>query len=106
MSLLEEVSFAVTCRERQHAINVPLKDGMTDSAYEMLFKPIMRRILEVYQPEAIVFQSGQYPFTKAKAFTCMTSYQSIQVLGEIRSRILSVRIQKRMRFLWSCACDL
>ncbi|CAL8465591.1 g5127 [Coccomyxa elongata] len=43
---------------KYHSINVPLKDGMTDAAYEMLFKPVMRRVMDVYQPEVIVFQSG------------------------------------------------
>lgn len=32
---------------------------MTDAAYEMLFKPVMRRVMEVYQPEVVVFQSGE-----------------------------------------------
>ena len=36
----------------------PLKEGMTDEAYEKLFKPVMRKVMEIYQPEAIVFQSG------------------------------------------------
>lgn len=45
-------------RGRYYAVNVPLKDGMDDSSYEMLFKPIMRKVMEVYQPEVIVFQSG------------------------------------------------
>lgn len=70
-------------RERQHAINVPLKDGMTDSAYEMLFKPIMRRIMEVYQPEAIVFQSGWCPSE--------TYNHNMQYFGEARSQILIVQ---------------
>ena len=47
------------CRGRYHAVNVPLKEGMTDEAYEKLFKPVMRKVMEIYQPEAIVFQSGQ-----------------------------------------------
>ena len=46
------------CRGRYHAVNVPLKEGMTDEAYDMLFKPVMRKVMEIYQPEAIVFQSG------------------------------------------------
>ena len=46
-------------RGKHHSINVPLKDGMTDTAYEMLFKPVMRRVVDVYQPEVIVFQSGE-----------------------------------------------
>ena len=32
---------------------------MTDEAYEKLFKPVMRKVMELYQPEAIVFQSGK-----------------------------------------------
>ncbi len=39
-------------------MNVPLKDGMTDEAYGQVFQPVMRRVMEVYQPEVIVFQSG------------------------------------------------
>ena len=39
-------------------MNVPLKDGMTDEAYTFLFRPVMRRVMEIYQPEVIVFQSG------------------------------------------------
>jgi Histone deacetylase domain len=46
---------------KYYAVNVPLKDGMTDAAYESLFKPVMARILEVYRPEAIVFQCGEGP---------------------------------------------
>ena len=38
---------------------------MTDEAYEMLFKPVMRKVMEIYQPEAIVFQSG-----RASHFLC------------------------------------
>lgn len=45
-------------RGRYHAVNVPLKDGMTDEAYAQVFQPVMRRVMEVYQPEVIVFQSG------------------------------------------------
>ena len=39
-------------------MNVPLKDGMTDEAYTFLFRPVMRRVMEIYQPEVVVFQSG------------------------------------------------
>ena len=46
------------CRGRYHAVNVPLKDGMTDEAYEQVFQPVMRRVVEIYQPEVVVFQSG------------------------------------------------
>ena len=39
-------------------MNVPLRDGMTDQAYEFLFRPVMRQVMQVFQPHAIVFQSG------------------------------------------------
>ena len=45
-------------RGTNYAVNVPLKNGMTDPAYEALFKPVMEKVMQVYQPEAIVFQSG------------------------------------------------
>lgn len=46
------------CRGSGYAVNVPLKNGMTDAAYEALFKPVMEKVMQVYQPEVIVFQSG------------------------------------------------
>lgn len=41
-----------------YAMNVPLKDGIDDAAYEALFKPVMAKVMEMFKPEAIVFQSG------------------------------------------------
>merc|ERR1712107_559454 len=43
---------------KHHSINVPLDKGIDDESYENVFKPIMRRIMESYQPEAIVLQCG------------------------------------------------
>ena len=40
-------------------MNIPLNDGIDDESYEQLFKPIMRKVVEVYKPEVIVFQSGE-----------------------------------------------
>eukprot|EP00891_Asterochloris_glomerata_P006478 jgi/Astpho2/6478/e_gw1.00096.12.1_t len=45
-------------RGRGYAMNIPLNDGIDDESYEQLFKPIMRKVVEVYKPEVIVFQSG------------------------------------------------
>lgn len=39
-------------------MNVPLKDGIDDQSYAALFKPVMSKLIEVYQPQAVVFQSG------------------------------------------------
>lgn len=42
-----------------YAVNVPLRDGIDDATYEGLFKPVINRIMEAYQPEAVVFQCGE-----------------------------------------------
>jgi len=43
---------------KYYSVNVPLKDGIDDGSYEQLYKPIMAKVMEVFRPEAIVFQSG------------------------------------------------
>ncbi|KAH9854056.1 histone deacetylase RPD3 [Lenzites betulinus] len=43
---------------RGYAVNVPLKDGVTDEAYRSVFEPVIDKILEVFQPSAIVLQCG------------------------------------------------
>jgi histone deacetylase HOS2 len=41
-----------------HAINVPLADGIDDEQYVWLFKTIVRKCVEKFQPTAIVLQCG------------------------------------------------
>ncbi|KAG6828313.1 hypothetical protein H0H92_008428 [Tricholoma furcatifolium] len=41
-----------------YAINVPLKDGITDQSYRSVFEPVISKILEVFQPSAVVLQCG------------------------------------------------
>jgi len=41
-----------------YSVNFPLKDGMDDASYETIFKPVIGRIMQVYQPGAIVLQCG------------------------------------------------
>lgn len=43
---------------KYYSMNVPLKDGIDDESYELLYKPLMAKVMEVYQPDVIVFQSG------------------------------------------------
>lgn len=43
---------------KHYACNVPLRDGITDETYHSVFKPIIRRIMEQYQPTAVVLQCG------------------------------------------------
>lgn len=41
-----------------YSVNVPLKDGITDSSFRSLFDPIIDKIMEVYRPSAVVLQLG------------------------------------------------
>ncbi|KAG6917573.1 hypothetical protein DXG01_002042 [Tephrocybe rancida] len=41
-----------------YAINVPLKDGITDQSYQSVFEPVISKILEVFRPSAVVLQCG------------------------------------------------
>lgn len=43
---------------KYYSVNVPLKDGIDDTSYEQLYKPIMAKVMDVFKPDAIVFQSG------------------------------------------------
>jgi histone deacetylase 1/2 len=40
------------------SINFPLKDGMNDEAYRSIFRPVIAKIFERFQPNAVVFQCG------------------------------------------------
>lgn len=41
-----------------YAVNFPLRDGIDDDAYESIFKPLMSKVMETYQPSAVVLQCG------------------------------------------------
>eukprot|EP00252_Welwitschia_mirabilis_P001265 TRINITY_DN1115_c0_g2_i1.p1 TRINITY_DN1115_c0_g2~~TRINITY_DN1115_c0_g2_i1.p1 ORF type:complete len:485 (-),score=107.55 TRINITY_DN1115_c0_g2_i1:389-1843(-) len=43
---------------KYYALNVPLNDGIDDESYRNLFRPIIQKVMEVYQPEAVVLQCG------------------------------------------------
>ncbi|KAK6202484.1 uncharacterized protein RJT21DRAFT_118531 [Scheffersomyces amazonensis] len=43
---------------KYHAVNVPLRDGIDDASYRSIFEPIISKIIEWYQPSAIVLQCG------------------------------------------------
>ena len=43
---------------KYYAVNVPLKDGIDDVSYKSLFEPIIKAIMEWYQPTAVVLQCG------------------------------------------------
>ncbi|PHT26840.1 Histone deacetylase 6 [Capsicum baccatum] len=43
---------------KYYALNVPLNDGMDDESFRGLFHPIVPKIMDVYQPNVVVLQSG------------------------------------------------
>jgi histone deacetylase 1/2 len=43
---------------KNYAVNFPLRDGINDETYKYIFEPVIRAVMENYQPEAIVLQCG------------------------------------------------
>lgn len=43
---------------KYYALNVPLNDGLNDENFCCLFRPIIQKVMEVYQPNAVVLQCG------------------------------------------------
>ena len=43
---------------KHYSVNFPLKDGIDDASYQSIFKPVIERMMQVYQPGAIVLQCG------------------------------------------------
>ncbi|THG21234.1 hypothetical protein TEA_026885 [Camellia sinensis var. sinensis] len=43
---------------KYYALNVPLNDGLDDGSFRGLFQPIIQKVMEVYQPDAVVLQCG------------------------------------------------
>ncbi|CAF0976455.1 unnamed protein product [Adineta ricciae] len=45
-------------RGKYYAVNFPLRDGIDDDTYETIFKPVILKVMETYQPNAVVLQCG------------------------------------------------
>jgi len=43
---------------KYYALNVPLQEGMDDESYRTMFEPIMQKVMETYQPGAVVVCAG------------------------------------------------
>ncbi|XP_057835793.2 histone deacetylase 6 isoform X2 [Cryptomeria japonica] len=43
---------------KYYALNVPLNNGIDDESYKNLFRPIIQKVMEVYQPHVVVLQCG------------------------------------------------
>ena len=70
---------------KYYSINFPLKDGMDDASYQSIFKPVIARIMLLYQPGAIVLQVracairltwGVHPPLPA-SFSCLLSLPAL-----------------------------
>lgn len=45
-------------RGTNYAVNVPLRDGISDDTFQSVFEPVIAAILEWYRPSAVVLQCG------------------------------------------------
>jgi len=43
---------------KHYSVNFPLRDGIDDESYESAFKPIIAKVMEVYNPGVVVMQCG------------------------------------------------
>ena len=43
---------------KYYAVNFPLRDGIDDESFESIFNPIVGKVLETYEPSAVVLQCG------------------------------------------------
>lgn len=43
---------------KYYAVNFPLRDGIDDDSFESIFNPILAKVMETYQPNAVVLQCG------------------------------------------------
>jgi acetoin utilization deacetylase AcuC-like enzyme len=47
-----------TGKGKYYSVNVPLDDGIDDESFVGIFKPVMSKVIEIYNPGAIVLQCG------------------------------------------------
>lgn len=45
-------------RGKHYSLNFPLRDGIDDDSYREIFLPVMTRVMDWYQPNAVVLQCG------------------------------------------------
>jgi len=43
---------------KYYSVNFPLRDGIDDETYKSIFEPVMRKVMEQYQPGAVFLQCG------------------------------------------------
>ncbi|KAG9151652.1 hypothetical protein Leryth_001959 [Lithospermum erythrorhizon] len=43
---------------KYYSLNVPLNDGIDDESFRSVFRPVIHKVMDVYQPDAVVLQCG------------------------------------------------
>lgn len=107
-------------RGKYYAVNFPLRDGIDDDSYETIFKPVMTKVMESYQPNAVVLQCGAdsltgdrlgcFNLTLKGLFEHFSMHQTIfyysrtrQMRG-IHERLQSTFITRRRWWLYHSKC--
>jgi len=71
---------------KHYSVNFPLRDGIDDVSYENIFKPVIARIMETFQPDAVVLQCGADSLTGDRLGCFNMSIKGHDVRG-VRPRV-------------------
>ena len=74
-------------RGKFYSLNVPLQQGTTDATFHSLFKPIVSKVVEIFNPSAIVLQCGE-PWPSPCYESCAASSRPIPAL-QVPSRLFA-----------------
>ncbi|PIO35009.1 hypothetical protein AB205_0006030, partial [Aquarana catesbeiana] len=80
---------------RYYCLNVPLRDGIDDQSYRHLFQPVIKQVVDFYQPTCIVLQGLcsiceklQYSFTSSwRRWLYSSQCSTVLYLDQIRQTI-------------------
>ena len=50
---IDEIGFGAG---KHYTLNIPFESGLTDSQFWSVFQPVMQKVMDVYQPGAVVLQ--------------------------------------------------
>ncbi|KAF8783042.1 Histone deacetylase 2 like protein [Argiope bruennichi] len=79
---------------KYYAVNFPLRDGIDDESYEQgIFQPLISKVMEMYQPSAIVLQCGADSLSGGGGYTirnvarCWTHETSVALNCEVANEL-------------------
>ena len=52
---IDEIGFGAG---KHYTLNIPFESGLTDSQFWNVFQPVMQKVMDAYQPGAVVLQCG------------------------------------------------